>query len=184
MMFGMACFGVSMWSFTFITHDWGARELVLPQVLRGFPQVFAVAPAVNLGLGSLPPERLKYASGLFNMMRNLGGAIGIAVCGTILNDRTNLHFLRLAEHLNSTNVPMQQMVAKVTAKVAAANGGDIVHGHAAALRQLWALTHREAQVQTFADAFLVVAICLVIATLLVPLLRKVAPPAMPSADAH
>jgi hypothetical protein len=39
-------------------------------VLRGFPQVFAVAPAVNLGLGSLPPERLKYASGLFNMMRN------------------------------------------------------------------------------------------------------------------
>jgi hypothetical protein len=34
-----------------------------------------------LGLGSLPPERLKYASGLFNMMRNLGGAVGIAVCG-------------------------------------------------------------------------------------------------------
>jgi hypothetical protein len=48
--------------------------------------------AVNLGLGSLPPERLKYASGLFNMMRNLGGAVGIAVCGAILNDRTNLHF--------------------------------------------------------------------------------------------
>ncbi len=44
-----------------------------------FPQVFAVAPAVTLGLGSLPPERLKYASGLFNMMRNLGGAVGIAV---------------------------------------------------------------------------------------------------------
>ena len=42
-------------------------------MLRGFPQVFVVAPAVTLGLGSLPPERLKYASGLFNMMRNLGG---------------------------------------------------------------------------------------------------------------
>ena len=36
-------------------------------------------------------------------MRNLGGAIGIAGCGTILNDRANLHFLRLAEHLNSSN---------------------------------------------------------------------------------
>jgi DHA2 family multidrug resistance protein len=184
MMFGMACFGVSMWSFTFITHDWGARELVLPQLLRGFPQVFAVAPAVNLGLGSLPPERLKYASGLFNMMRNLGGAIGIAVCGTILNDRTNLHFLRLAEHLNATNVPMQQVIRKVTAKAAAANGGDIVHGHAVALKQLWSVTHREAQVQTFADAFLVIALCLAIATMLVPLLRKVATPAMPRADAH
>ena len=56
-----------------------AAELLVPQILRGFPQVFAVAPSVTLGLGSLPPERLKYASGLFNMMRNLGGAVGIAV---------------------------------------------------------------------------------------------------------
>jgi DHA2 family multidrug resistance protein len=184
MMFGMACFGLAMWSFSFITHDWGAAELFLPQILRGFPQVFAVAPAVNLGLGSLPPERLKYASGLFNMMRNLGGAIGIAVCATILNDRTNLHFLRLAEHLNATNVSMQQMLHQVSAKFAAANGGDIVHGQAAALKQLWSLTWREAQVQTFADAFLVIAICLAIATVMVPLLRKVTPPTVPSADAH
>jgi DHA2 family multidrug resistance protein len=73
---------------------------------------------------------------------------------------------------------------KVTAKAAAANGGDIVHGHAIALKQLWSLTYREAQVQTFADAFLVVAVCLAIATMLVPLLRKVATPAAPSADAH
>ena len=86
MMLGLASFGLAMWSYSFITHDWGADELLLPQVLRGLPQVFAVAPAVNLGLGSLPPERLKYASGLFNMMRNLGGAVGIAVCGAILND--------------------------------------------------------------------------------------------------
>ena len=92
MMFGLALFGFSMWSFGFITHDWGGDQLLLPQILRGFPQVFAVAPAVTLGLGSLPPERLKYASGLFNMMRNLGGAVGIAVCGAILNTRTNFHF--------------------------------------------------------------------------------------------
>ena len=78
MVFGMASFGLSMWSFSFITHDWGSDQLFWPEVLRGFPQVFAVAPSVHLGLGSLPPERLKYASGLFNMMRNLGGACGIA----------------------------------------------------------------------------------------------------------
>src|SRR5580698_9734616 len=39
MMFGLACFGLAMWSYSFITHDWGAAELLLPQVLRGFPQV-------------------------------------------------------------------------------------------------------------------------------------------------
>ena len=184
MMFGLACFALSMWSFSGITHDWGSRELFLPQFLRGFPQVFAVAPAVTLGLGSLSPERLKYASGLFNMMRNLGGAIGIAVCGTILNDRANLHFLRLAEHLNAANASMQGLLQQMIARFAAVTGGDLVHGQSVALKQLWSLTWREAQVQTFADAFLAIGVCLAGATVLVPLLRKVAPPAMPAAEGH
>ncbi|WP_052573202.1 DHA2 family efflux MFS transporter permease subunit [Haloferula sp. BvORR071] len=184
MMFGLALFGFGLWSFTFITHDWGSSELFWPQVLRGFPQVFAVAPAVNLGLGSLPPERLKYASGLFNMMRNLGGAIGIAICGTLLNNRTNLHFLRLAENLNSGNTAMQDMLHKTGNRFAGLHGGDALHGHAVALKRLWSLTFREAQVLSFADAFLVIAICFGIGALLVPLMRKVSPPAMPSGDAH
>jgi hypothetical protein len=73
--------------------------------------VFAVAPAVNLGLGSLPPERLKYASGLLNMMRNLGGAVGIAVCGAILNAQTNFHFNMIASHLTPANGPMARLIA-------------------------------------------------------------------------
>src|SRR5262249_47318151 len=106
MMLGLASFGVAMWSYTFITHDWGADQLLIPQILRGLPQVFAVTPAVNLGLASLPPEQLKYASGLFNMMRNLGGAVGIALCGAvgialcgaIINARTNFHFVAIASN--------------------------------------------------------------------------------------
>ena len=43
------CSALAMWSYSFITHDWGGDELLLPQILRGFPQVFAVAPAVTLG---------------------------------------------------------------------------------------------------------------------------------------
>ena len=61
---------------SYITSDWSGTELLIPQVQRGFPQVLAVAPLVGLSLGSLPPERLKYASGLLNMMRNLRGATG------------------------------------------------------------------------------------------------------------
>src|SRR4051812_8300367 len=140
MLFGLACFTVSMWNFTPITHDWGWRELLVPQAFRGFSQQFAVAPTVTLTLGVIPPERLKLASGLFNLMRNLGGAIGIAGCGTILNDRTNLHFLRMAEHLNSTNTAMTDLLARAAAKATALSGGDAVMGHAVALRQLWTLT--------------------------------------------
>jgi DHA2 family multidrug resistance protein len=184
MMFGLAGFTVSMWNFAPITHDWGWRELLLPQAFRGFSQQFAVAPTVTLTLGSLAPERLKFASGLFNLMRNLGGAIGIAASGTILNDRTNLHFLRLAEHLNTSNPAMVDLLHRVAATATIAGNGDAGHGRAVALRVLWSLTWREAQTQTYADVFLSIMACFVIATIMVPLMRKMVTPRAPSADAH
>jgi DHA2 family multidrug resistance protein len=171
-----------MWSFSYITHDWGGDQLLIPQILRGFPQVFAVAPAVTLGLGSLPPERLNYASGLFNMMRNLGGAVGIAVCGAILNDQTNLHFLFIASHLTPANGAMTNLLSGMTERWGAALGGPVA-GHAAALSQLWHLAYREASTLAYADAFRAIMVAFIVATLLVPLLRKVAPVATPS-DAH
>ncbi len=183
MMAGLASFGLAMWSFSFITHDWGGGELLVPQILRGLPQVFAVAPAVTLGLGSLPPERLKYASGLFNMMRNLGGAVGIAVCGAILNARTNFHFDAIAYHLTPANGAMERMVAGLSSRYAAIPG-SLDAGHIAALKQLWHLAYREASTLAFADAFRAIMIAFAIATLLVPLLRKVRPPKASPADAH
>lgn len=184
MMLGFACFAFSMWNFTPITHDWGWRELLFPQAFRGFSQQFAVAPTVTLTLGGLAPERLKLASGLFNLMRTLGGAIGIAACGTILNDRANLHFLRLADHLNSSNPAMLQLFQRIATTETTFRGGDAAHGHAAALKFLWSLTLREAETQTVADAFFVIALCFVIATLMVPLMRKVALPAASPSEAH
>jgi len=183
LMLGLAGFAVSMWGFTPITHDWGWHELLLPQAFRGFSQQFAVAPTVTLTLGGLAPDRLKLASGLFNLMRNLGGAIGIAGCGTILNDRTNLHVLRLAEHLTPANTAMLEMLRR-TGAAATAHVGDAVQGHAAALQLLWRLTMREALTLTFSDAFGVILVGFVLATALVPLMRKVGAPAKPSADAH
>jgi DHA2 family multidrug resistance protein len=183
MMFGLASFGLAMWSYSFITHDWGGDQLLGPQLLRGFPQVFAVAPAVTLGLGSLPPERLKYASGLFNMMRNLGGAVGIAVSAAIINDQTNFHFQMIASRLTPANGAMGRFVHGMTERFSALPGSPGA-GHDAALRQLWDLAYREASTLAYADAFRAIMLAFVVATLLVPLLRKVATPAGPSAGAH
>lgn len=183
MMFGLACFGLAMWSFSFITHEWSSAELLVPQILRGFPQVFAVAPSVNLGLGSLPPERLKYASGLFNMMRNLGGAVGIAVSAAIINDQTNLHFQHIAGHLTPANLPMDRLVQGMTDRYGALPGGPVI-GHQAALEQLWHLAYREASTLAFADAFRAIMVAFILATLLVPFLRKVAAPKVAGAAAH
>jgi MFS transporter, DHA2 family, multidrug resistance protein len=184
MMFGLALFGASMWTFSYITSDWSGGELLVPQILRGFPQVFAVAPAVTLGLGSLPPERLKYASGLFNMMRNLGGAVGIAVCSAILNARTNFHFDAIAYHLTPANLPMGRVVAGLSSRYGAMPGA-LDAGHLAALKQLWLLAYREASTLAFADAFRAIMLAFIIATPLVPLLRKIVTPAKtPPTESH
>ena len=183
MMLGLASFGLAMWSYSFITHDWGADQLFIPQVLRGLPQGFAVAPAVNLGLASLPPDRLKYASGLFNMMRNLGGAVGIALCGAIINSRTNFHFVAIASNLNPANGAMTRFLDEMGQRYGAIPGSPAA-GHTAALKQLWELAFREASTLAYADAFRAIMIAFVIATLLVPLLRNIAAAGPASAASH
>ena len=182
MMIGLASFGLAMWGFSFITHDWGAAELFLPQVLRGFPQVFAVAPSVNLGLGSLPPERLKYASGLFNMMRNLGGAVGIAVCGAILNNRTNFHFHAIASNLTPANGAMTRLVTEVSERYARSQATR----KTAPGRSPSTLAPRlpRGLDLAYADAFRAIMVAFVFATLLVPFMPNVAAQKVPAQASH
>lgn len=174
LMAGLIGFAVSMYSFVPITHDWGADQLLLPQAFRGLAQQFAVAPTVTLTLGSLPPARLKLASGLFNLMRNLGGAIGIALCGTVLNDRTNLHYSRLADHLNNANLAMSDFVQRSAANFTV-QGISPDAAQTAALKNLSALALREARTQAFSDAFYLIMMGFLLAALLAPLMKK--PPA-------
>jgi MFS transporter, DHA2 family, multidrug resistance protein len=174
LMFGLACFGISMWLFAFLTNQWGWQEMLVPLVFRGLATPFGLASNVTLTLGGLAADRLKSASGLYTLMRSLGGAIGIAACGTILNDRTNLHFLRIAEHLNSANAGMMNLLRGLSIKYSQA-WGDLAGAQAAALKRLWLMAYREAQVQAFADAYLAVAMCFAVSVVLVPLMRKVAP---------
>jgi MFS transporter, DHA2 family, multidrug resistance protein len=115
---------------------------------------------------------VKAASGLYSLMRSLGGAVGIAVCGIILNDRTNLHFLRMTEHLNSTNSELNNWLHGIVVRYAQTSG-DLALAQTAALKKLWVVTYREAQVQAFADAYLVITLCFAISIAVVPLLRKV-----------
>ncbi len=174
MMFGLACLAFSMWTFSFITSEWSANELMIPQFLRGFPQVFAVAPAVTLGLGSLPPERLQYASGLFNMMRNLGGAVGIAICGAVLNDETNRHFLDIASRLTPTNIPALGLLNGLESRFTVVLGSEPA-GRLSALTELRTLAYAEASTMAYADAFRTIMVAMILAALLAPLLRKVTP---------
>jgi DHA2 family multidrug resistance protein len=117
------------------------------------------------------------------MMRNLGGAVGIAVCGAMLNARTNFHFVAIASNLTPANGAMARLVSEMADRYGA-HPGSPQAGHAAAIKALWQLAYREASTLAYADAFRLIMIVLVIGAVLVPLMRKVVPSEAASSQAH
>ncbi|HEP1894601.1 TPA: DHA2 family efflux MFS transporter permease subunit [Kluyvera cryocrescens] len=171
LMAGLGGFAFSMFLFTPITHQWGWQELLLPQAIRGVSQQFAMAPIVTLTLGGIPKERLKLASGVFNLTRNLGGAIGIALCGTILNNRTNFHYQRIGEKIVSVPQTVNEFITRYTV-IFIQGGSDGTAGPLAATKLLGQMTMQEAQTMAFSDAFLLVSLLLFMAFALVPAMGR------------
>jgi DHA2 family multidrug resistance protein len=152
LMAGFVFFAVGTWQMTYVTQDWDFRELLWPQVFRGVGLMLSIVPVTNTALGTLSPDRVKNASGLFNLMRNLGGAIGLAAINTVLNDRMDQHLARLHESVNWASVPATELLANLTARF---GGPD---AHSLALKEMMGLVRRQATVMSFADVFLMMTV--------------------------
>jgi MFS transporter, DHA2 family, multidrug resistance protein len=177
--FGLVTFGLGSYQMTWITRDYDFYELMLPQILRGIGMMCAMVPTNNIALGTLPPERVKNASGLFNLMRNLGGAVGLAIINQMLNDRTDLHIMRLQDRVtwgNTTAVETLNMLAQ-----RAQGLGDSA---LMALKQLSQIVHRQAAVMSYGDVFFMIALFYCALSLLVMLVNKPAAEAGGGGDAH
>jgi DHA2 family multidrug resistance protein len=149
---GFVFFAIGTWQMTYLTSDWDFWELLWPQVFRGVGLMFAIIPVTNTALGTLPPDRVKNASGLFNLMRNLGGAIGLAAINTWFNDRMDLHLTRLHEAVNPTSVAANERLANLAARF---QGSD---AHAQALAKVMSIVRLQAAVMSYADVFLMLTI--------------------------
>lgn len=175
---GFALFAAGTWIVTGITADWDFDELFIPQILRGVGIMACMVPINNIALGTLPPDEVKNASGLFNLTRNLGGAVGLAVINTMLNNRMDLHLQRLAEQVTWSREVALERLNTLTAAMAP-RGSD---AELAALKQLAQLVRREAMVLAFADVFYVLTFLFLGLILLTPFIRK--PDPAVQVDAH
>ena len=84
--------------------------MLLPQILRGSAIMFCLLPPTRLALGHFPPERVADASGLFNLMRNLGGAIGLALIDTVIYGRAPILAERLVEKLKAGDIATGRLI--------------------------------------------------------------------------
>ena len=149
LLIGFVGFATSTWMLTGMTADWDFQELLVPQMLRGMSLMLCMVPINNLALGTLSADKMKGASGLYNLTRNLGGAVGLAVINTLLSDRSALHYQRLSDAINWTNTIALEQLNAMAANLAARG----VDGETGALAQMAARLHGQAAVMSFIDIF-------------------------------
>lgn len=162
---GLAILTISTYAMSKITSEWGFNELFWPQIGRGFGIMWVMAPINVIALGTLSPDKLKGASGLYNLMRNLGGALGLAIINTFLTDRTTFHFHRLADSLDPSRPAVAERLAGITAMMHEQGMADPQNSALALMKQL---VQQQAATLAFADTIriIMVACALTILTLL------------------
>jgi len=177
LMIGFLGFGASTWMLTAMTDQWDFNELLVPQILRGVSLMLCMVPINNLALGTLEPARLKNASGLYNLMRNLGGAVGLAAINTLMIQRSAFHYDRLAESVTWAN-PAALAQLDAAERSMAANG--VPDPAAGALAMLVGRVREQASVMTFIDIFTILTALFVVLSVFALTMRK---PAMQGASA-
>ena len=169
---GLALFAISCFQLVPITGDWAFAELFTAQAVRGVALMTCMLPVSVLALGTLPPDRVKNASGLFNLTRNLGGAFGLAIITTVLNKRWDLHIARLHEAVNWARTAATEQLDALTQGFSATLGSDAA---SQALSVLNGKVRGQALVMAFSDVFLLLVLIFIGVLLLIPLARKPQP---------
>ncbi|AWN35600.1 DHA2 family efflux MFS transporter permease subunit [Methylobacterium radiodurans] len=168
MALGFSGFALGTWIVTGLTKDWDFWELLLPQVLRGCSLMLCMIPINNIALGTLPPERMKNASGLFNLTRNLGGAVGLALINTVLNARWDLHLARLHERFTWANTAALERLDAMRRQFEVL-GGD---ASGMALKAMTNTVRIQGLVMSFEDVFLVLTVLFLGMACGTPLIRR------------
>ncbi len=153
---GFGVFGVGLLMNGFETSSTDFNGLFWPQVLRGVSIMLCLLPATRLALERWPQSEIPDASGLFNLMRNLGGAIGIALIDTILEQRTQGHADHLIDQLQAGRIDAAREVGLPLAQFHNVPLGPIDDITKAIVAPL---VKKAALAESFNEAWIMIAIC-------------------------
>ena len=147
------------------------RTAVIARVLQGIGMPFIFVAVAYLTMAYIPVEKMNNASGIFNLLRNLGGSFGIAFISTILERRSQFHQYRLIEHLTPFDPNFSFTLEQIKSYLNLKMGALTAHGHAAAAA-LYQELHRQATILAFSDAFFIQAVILLTLVGTVWIIRK------------
>jgi DHA2 family multidrug resistance protein len=179
---GFALFAASNFMNIYMTNDYAADQLFWPNIVRALGQALVMAPLSAVATSGIERENAGSASGLFNMTRNLGGAVGIALLQTLLTKREQYHSNVLMQSVSLLEQATRARIEKLTQYFV--NHGIVDHAEAThrAVVAIGKIVQKQAFILAFSDTFYLLGAALIVALIAVLLLKK--PNTLATGGAH
>lgn len=171
---GFALFGISSFASGALNPDFAGDQFHPIQIVRALGQPMIMVTISLIATAYIQPQDAGSASSLFNILRNLGGAIGIALLATLLDSRGKVYFDYLRESVVPNNPAVAERLATLTQQLGSEQ---------AALGRISEITHQQAMIMAYNDAFHFVGIALAVSMVAVLLTRRL-PEDMKGGAAH
>jgi len=175
--FGFALIAISCFMQASQTHDSGLVDYAIPQAIRGVGMMLCFGGVMQPAMATLPPHLVHSATGVFNLSRNLGGAIGLALLMTLEQFFFALHRQELYSNAAARSPQTQALIEGLAQRM---RDSGLPQPETPALASYLQLLDREVLVMTFNNLFLTLGVALASAAVLVWLMRRPAPHVAPS----
>jgi DHA2 family multidrug resistance protein len=169
---GIAIFAVSCFMNTGMSLDYSGDQFFLPNIVRAIGQAMVITPLTAIAMLDIAPKDAANASGLFNMLRNLGGAIGTASLETIITKREQFHSNIIGQSVTVYRDEVRQRISDMTGYFMSHGISDAAAAQHQAIVALGKIVKRQALVMGFSDTFAVIGVMLAIAAVLLLFARK------------
>jgi len=174
---GLAFFAASNFMNIYMSADVAGDQLLVPNIVRALGQAVVIAPLAALATAGIERENAASASSLFNMMRNLGGAIGIAVLQTFVTKREQFHSNILSDSVSVFDDATRARLAQLTHYFLTHGIADPAQAWREAVVAVGRDVRQQAFLMGYGDTFFLLGIVLTVAVVAVLLLRKADRPA-------
>src|SRR5262249_49340431 len=181
--FGIALFAASSFMNITLSPDVAGDQLLIPNIVRAIGQALIITPLSSITTAGIGPADAGAASGLSNMLRNLGGAVGTATLATIVTKREQFHSNIIGQSVTLTRDEVRQRIAEMTNYFAAHGVSDAATAQHQAIVALGNVVRRQALVMGFSDTFAVIGVILAIAAVSL-LFARSGKPGAAAAGAH
>ncbi|NNU67133.1 multidrug efflux MFS transporter [Rhizobium indicum] len=169
---GFALFAASNFMNVHMTGDYASDQLFWPNIVRAIGQALVFTPLSAIATAGIERENAGSASALFNMMRNLGGAVGIASLQTFLSKREQFHSNILTHSVSVFEEATRDRIARLTGYFMNHGVSDQALASHKAVVAIALKIRKQANIMAFSDTFFLLGVALVVALVATLLLKK------------